>query len=80
MTDLADLRKDLNRLRDEVRLRVHLGSMEARQEWDALETRWERFSEQAGLEDSADNVGDALELLGDELKRGYKRLKSALRD
>lgn len=80
MTDLDDLKQDLKRLRDEVRLRVHLGSMEARQEWDELETQWERFSDRAGLEDSAENVGDALELLGAELKRGYQRLKAALRD
>lgn len=79
MADLHDLKRDLKKLRDETELKMHLASMEAKQEWQALDAKWQKFSSRAGLEDSAESVGDALELLGEELKKGYKRLKLALK-
>ena len=79
MADLHDLNRDLKKLRDELSLRMHLASMEAKQEWNELETKWQKFSSRAKLEDSAEGVGNALELLGEELKKGYKRLKVALK-
>lgn len=79
MADLHDLNRDLKKLRDETELKMHLASMEAKQEWKALEAKWQKFSSRAKLEDSAESVGDALELLGEELKKGYKRLKLALK-
>ncbi|MEJ8568097.1 hypothetical protein [Elongatibacter sediminis] len=80
MADLDDLKQEVKKLRGEMELRLHLASLEAKDEWNALEGKWERFSSRAGLEDSAGNVGEALELLGDELKRGYRRLLGAIRD
>ena len=78
MADLHDLNRDLKKLRDELELKMHLASMEARQEWKELDEKWQRFSSRARLEDSAESVGDAVELLGEELKKGYKRLKAAI--
>jgi len=78
MADLHDLNRDLKKLRDELELKMHLASMEARQEWKALDAKWQSFSSRARLEDSAESVGDAVELLGEELKKGYKRLKAAI--
>ena len=80
MADLHDLNRDLKKLRDELELKMHLASMEAKQEWKALDAKWQSFSSKARLEDSAESVGDALQLLGEELKRGYKRLKAALKN
>jgi hypothetical protein len=80
MADLHDLTRDLKKLRDELELKVHLASMEAKQEWTRLESQWQSFSGKARLADSAESVGDALELLGEELKKGYKRLKLALKN
>lgn len=80
MADVADLKRDLKKLRGELELRIHLASMEAKQEWKELEQKWQRFSSRARLEESAESVGDALELLGEEIKRGYKRLRAALKD
>ena len=79
MADLHDLNRDLKKLRDELELKMHLASMEAKQEWKELESKWQSFSNRARLEDSAESVGDALQLLGEELKNGYKRLKVALK-
>jgi hypothetical protein len=79
MADLHDLTRDLKKLRDEVELKMHLASMDARQEWKELDAKWQNFSARAKLDDSAESVGDAVELLGEELKKSYKRLKLALK-
>lgn len=80
MTDLNELKQDLKMLRDELDLKMHLASLEMKQEWNELEAKMESFSSRAGLETSAESVGDALELLGDEIKQGFKRLKAAIKD
>jgi len=69
---------DVARLRDELQLQIELGKMEARDEWHDLEEKWQAFSEKAGLEETADDLGSAFSLLGEELKAGYERLKKAL--
>ena len=80
MTDVHDLKRDLKALRDELNLKMHLASMEVKQEWKELETKWQSFSSRAGFEESAESVGGALHELGLELKRGYKRMRAALKD
>jgi hypothetical protein len=79
MVDVHNLKRDIKTLRDELNLKMHLASLEVKQEWSELEGKWQSFSSRARLEESTDSVGDALELLGEELKQGYKRLKRALK-
>ena len=56
--------------RDEFRLKMHLGGMETREEWDKAETRWENL--QLRLRDAglalADKAGDLIEEVEDELR------------
>ena len=80
MADLHEIKRDIKKLRDELELKMHLASMEAKQEWNELNTKMESFSSRARLDDSAESVGEALELLGMEIKQGFKRLKAAIKD
>ena len=80
MPNIDNLKKELNRLREEVDLKMHLASLEAKEEWDELETKWRQFSSKARFDESADSIGGALKQLGEELKKGYKRLLQALKD
>ncbi len=80
MADLEDLTVELKKLRDELELKMHLASLDAKQEWNELEGKWEKFSSRAGLEKSADSMNSALELLGQEIKQSYQRLKFALKN
>ena len=73
-----DLVEELGRLRDEVRLKLHLASMEARDEWEKLEERWEQFRRKADLDETVDGIGDSAEGLVDELRKGYERIRKAL--
>jgi hypothetical protein len=78
MSAIDNLRADLARLRDEAKVQAHLGSMEARQEWAELETKWNRFASEARLHQSEDDIKSALENLGHELRSAYERLTKAI--
>jgi len=78
MTETSSLFEDLKRTRDEIRLQIHLASMEARDEWNELETKWENFARKAQLKETAENLGEAAEELAGEIKAGYVKLKKAL--
>jgi len=80
MSDLDDIFEDLKRKRDELRLQMHLASKEAKDEWDELEEKMEEFSEKAKLDETGQGVGKALGQLGHEIKLGYERLWTAVKD
>ena len=73
----------LEQERDELRVRLHLGKAEARQEWDKLDARIaelrqriDRAGDEAG--DVMQDVGEAAKLLGDEIRTGFERLRRML--
>lgn len=78
MTKTTDLVQQLTQARDELRLRLHLGSMDAKEQWSALEEKWDDFAARARLEETSEGVEDSLRLLGDELAKGYAQVKAAL--
>jgi hypothetical protein len=78
MADLQKLTDDLKRARDELRLKIHLGSKEAQNEWADLEKRWKAFREKAELDRTAGEVGGTVKQLGSDLKAAYERIRKAL--
>jgi hypothetical protein len=78
MADLKTLYDDAKRTRDEIALKVHLGSLDLQDEWGRLEQRWKEFENKAQLERTAKDVQAAAEILGSELKTAYARLRQAL--
>jgi len=69
MSDLNKIYGDAKRLRDELALKVHLGSRDVQDQWAQLEQRWKEFEGKAKLERSAKDVQAAVEILGSELQR-----------
>lgn len=87
MDDFDDLVEELKQKRDELRVQINLASREAKDEWQELEEKMEeftskakRFADDAKIKESGAAVGDALGQLGAELKKGYERLREAIRD
>ncbi|WP_421982176.1 hypothetical protein [Roseibium sp.] len=78
MADINALINELKQTRDEVKLKIHLGSKELQDEWNELEGKWDDFEAKAKLGDSAENIGEATSMLGDELSKAFKKIKSAL--
>ncbi len=76
---LAKLKQE----RDELALRIHLGKKEAADEWEKLEARLAELRAKAGpakdvAADTAREVGTAVELAADEIRKGYERIRKLL--
>ena len=78
MSDYQKILDELKTRRDELALQIHLGTKEAQDEFARLEAEWETFAAKAKLEETAEGLGDALSGVGEELKKGFERLKKAL--
>ena len=75
--------KELKKERDELKVQLHLLSMDAKEEWNELENKYEKFKAKASVVadvagDSAEDVVEALKLVGDELREGYKRIRRSM--
>jgi len=82
-TDFKELITSLERVRDEIKLKIHLAAADARDEWEELERKLGHLRAKVNTlgrvaEDAAGDVGEAVELLGKELKKGYERLRKAV--
>ena len=82
-TDLDQLAEDVKRVRDELEVKMHLAAADARDEWTELEKKWKHFRGRMDTvgkvaEEAAEGVGEALDVLGEELKKGYERIRSLL--
>lgn len=87
MADFDKMLAELKQKRDELRVQLNLASREIKEEWDELEEKLEEFSEKAKkfagdakLRETRSGLGDALGKLGHELKLGYERIRTALKD
>jgi hypothetical protein len=74
---------DLERERDELKLRIHLAKAEGRDEWARIDQKLDelRFrASAAGSEakDAMDDVGEAAKKLADEIKAGLDRVRKTL--
>jgi hypothetical protein len=87
MTDARDrfIREvdSLRALRDELKLKAKLGSAEVRERWEKLEKDWQHLEGRMKVvasqsKEEAQNVGEALKLVAEELRAGYRHLKDLL--
>ena len=78
MGEISELLKRLRQEREELALKIHLGTMEAKQEWKIVEEKWKKFAARAELEESGEGISDALKHLGSELKQSYERIRKAM--
>ena len=78
MSKIDALKTELSQLRDEAKLKVELGRMEVREQWEELEAKWNHFTAQARVHESEQGIKTALANLGEELREAYHRLKNAL--
>jgi len=83
--DFEDLLNKLQIERDEINLKLHLASMEAKQEFEEAEQEWQRLKAKAAeiaddsVETSEDFVAKA-KIVGEELKEAYYRIGKRLSD
>lgn len=76
---------ELKRERDELRLQLHLGSMEAREQWGEISEKVNQLTEQFepvkdAIEESASDVLESIQSVGTELLNGLRRVRDSLSD
>ena len=81
---MQDTTEKLRKQREELSVKMHLASMEVRDEWEEVEEKWEEFTAKSKqfykeVEPSLGEIRTALSLLGSELEAGYQKIKSALK-
>jgi hypothetical protein len=79
MSKDTDLISELQQKRDEIKLRIHLGTKELKDDWNGVEAKWEAFAARAQLEKAGKDVGEALEILGAEVRDSFQRIWAALK-
>ena len=75
--------EEVRKIRDELRVKAHLGRLEAEEKWHELEGRWEDLeakARQIGREsgEKLEDVRAAAKLLTDELREAYRGIKSRI--
>ena len=85
-----DLQQEINKLfdtlkteRDELKLKIHLGKMDAQEEWEKAEQQWQHFKSKADAlgsasKEGAQEIGTALKLLGEEIGQAFSRIRKVL--
>jgi len=81
--ELEKLLQQLERQREELRVKISLAKLEAREEWEKLDKKWESIKENAPrlreeFDATAGNVGATLRKAAHELRDGYVRLRKLL--
>lgn len=81
--DFQETMDKLMQQRDEIALKVHLASMEVKEEWDKAEKNWDKFSAKANeiyddTVDTTEELVDAAKVIGEELTQAYQRIKKRL--
>jgi hypothetical protein len=75
----------LAQTRDELLVQLSLAKAEARDDWKALEERWMRVQGEikrtaSDSEATVKEMGESVRTLLDDLKGGYERIKTQLKD
>ncbi|MGB5696583.1 MAG: hypothetical protein WBM46_13075 [Polyangiales bacterium] len=75
--DLEDTRNDLRRAADEIRVKLHLAGMDAKDAWTEIQPRLEDFERR--FDSKADEVGEELKALGHDIKKRLQNIKAKLK-
>jgi len=81
--EAVKLMQQLERQRDELRVKMSLAKLEAREEWEKIEKQWAHLKANAPqmreeLGTTAGNVGATLHKVAEEIRDGYARLRKLL--
>ena len=80
---LEQLISSLKQERDELKLKLHLAGMDAKDEYERISGKIDELTEQYepisdAVEETAGNIWSALSMAADELKAGYQRVRKAI--
>jgi ElaB/YqjD/DUF883 family membrane-anchored ribosome-binding protein len=74
--DLEDTRNDLKRAADEIKLKLHLAGMDAKDAWEEVQPRLADFEQR--FDAKAEEVGEELKALGKDIMKRLQNIKSKI--
>lgn len=82
---LADLIASLKQQRDEIALKIHLGKEDAKDEWEKVQEKFIKLSDdfepvKDAVEESASSIFASLKLVAGEVKESFGRIKDSIVD
>ena len=83
--EFENLLEKLKSERDEIMLKLHLGSMEAKEEFEDADKHWDALKNKAAeiADDSKETSEEYIakaKIIGEELKEAYSRISKRLTD
>jgi chromosome segregation ATPase len=80
---IAEMLEELKQERDELKVKLHLGKLEASEEWDKLQVKLEKLEARArdlagATAEASRDIGAAAKLLGEEIRDGFKMIAKRL--
>ena len=80
---ISELISDLKQQRDHLRLKIHLGSVELKEEFEKLDEQLFQLSQRFdpvkdAIGETAEDVWDSMRLFGSEIKDGFVRIGKSL--
>jgi hypothetical protein len=80
---IEDQVAELRAARDELAVQLELAKMEAKDLWGDLEKQWEHAESKLKVlgdtsQEAAEEVGEAAQLVLDEIKEGYTKLRNLI--
>jgi hypothetical protein len=80
---LTEVVERLKQQRDELRVKAHLGGMDAKEEWSELEGKWEALQVRLGevkdeATEKARGARAGAEVIAEELGAAYRRIRDRL--
>lgn len=80
---LKDVLQQLETERDELKLKLGLAKLEARDEWDALEGKMDALRGRMGVigaeaKEAGSDVAAAAEVLAGEIKEGFSKIRKLI--
>jgi len=80
-TEQTDWLTSLKQMRDELKLKVHLASMDAQEEYNQLNERLHQFEArvQPKAEDAVVAIDETAHAIAEDLKAGFEMLRESVR-
>ena len=81
MATYEEMTNELKRLRDEAKLQIHLGTADAKKQWEELEAEWKVYQRdaEAKLKQSGDEADAKWPEFSSNMKDGYNKVLESLK-
>lgn len=84
LKELENITDKIKHQRDELQVQMHLASLEAKDEWNKAEEKWDEFMQKAAeikddTQETTEELVTATKVIGEEISEAYQRIVTRLK-